>query len=121
MAIKDILETFSGEVSDFASTGIVLRDEGTSIARFDRGEVDAAAGDAYLAELLKQHLRALEGLELESETEDLVLETSHGLLLARPLDETDYLWTVITGPGANVALTRALMRKFEERVIAEVP
>jgi len=121
MAIKDVLETFSKEVSDFASSGIVLRGEGTSIARFDHGEVDAAAGDAYLAEMLKQHFRALDGLGIETETEDVVLETTHGTLLARPLDQTDYVWTVITGPGANVALTRALMRKFVDEVLAEVP
>lgn len=124
MALTDVLESFREQVTGLASAGVVHRSEGTAIASI-QGEpaspLDAAAGDAYLAELLKLHERAQRSLGLDASTEDIVLQTSAGTLLARPLGDSDYLWTVVTSPAANVALTRALMRRYHDEVLAGLP
>lgn len=122
--LEDALEAFRQDVSAFLSTGIVHRSEGTAIASVitdDLGGADPQLGEAYLAELFKLHQRAQTLLKREGETEDLVISTSGGLLLARSLPESEYLWAVVVGSGANIALTRALMRRHHDKITAALP
>lgn len=127
--IKPILERFAAEVSDFIGAGIVDQTEGTTIATFSKpasstpttSPADPQLADAYLAQLLILHQRAQKGLGRTGTTEDIAITTSGGLLLARPLPGTPYLWTLLTGPDANLPLTRALMRRFLPEVQAALP
>lgn len=126
MSLKDTLQSLSTEVTDFLSASVVHRTEGIAIESVSsseggNGSLDVAAGDAYLAEMLRQHLSAQENLGRASTTEDLLIRTQSGILLARPLPDSDFVWTVITGPSANTTLTRALMRKFHVKIAEALP
>lgn len=123
MSLDEILNAFAADVTGFGSASVVHRDEGTAIASvsLDDGGVDGAVADAYLAEMLKHHRRAQTELGDDSGTEDLVVETAQGILVARPLSETDYIWTVAAASPANASLTRALMRKYHDRVLEALP
>ena len=121
MALDDILKAFSEELTAFAATGVVHHVEGTSIASRSEAGVDADTGNAYLAEMLKQYRITQAGLGFDDEALSLVLESSAGTALASPLGDSEYLWTVLVGPAANVALTQAVMRKYYDRVLEALP
>lgn len=123
MSLSKVLERLRDQVTDFRGAAVVHRMEGTPIATVgeDATSGDPELGHAYLAELVKLHERAQESLGRTSVTEDMVVQTSLGLLLARPFDGHDYLWTLLVGPGANVTLTRAVMRSFHVDVAEALP
>jgi len=123
MSLSKVLERLRDQVTDFRGAAVVHRLEGTTIATLapDASSGDAELGHAYLAELVKLHERAQDALGRAGITEDLVVQTSLGLLLARPFDGHDYLWTVLVGPGANPTLTRALMRSLHVELAEALP
>lgn len=121
MALQDVLESFRDEVTAFAATGVVHRDEGTTIASVADEGFDAAAGNAYLAEILKLHNAAQAELDLSGDTEDVVVQTPQGTLYARPVPDTEWVWTVMAGSEANVPLTRAVMRRYHDKIVTELP
>lgn len=130
-AVSAVLARFSSEVTDFLGSGVVDQQEGTTVASHPAPAPSSAASpsaapdpqlaDAYLAQVLRLHLRAQAALSRDGDPEDLAISTSGGLLLARPLPNTPYLWTLLTGPSANLSLTRALMRRFLPQLLDALP
>lgn len=125
MSLKDTLQELSGEVTDFVAATLVHRPDGIAVDTFRPDDADAsvdvAASDAYLAEMLSQHFDAEENLGRSHVTEDISVQTAGGLLIARPFPDSDFFWTLVAGPGANITLTRAIMRNYHEPVAELVP
>jgi hypothetical protein len=124
-AVSPVLARFAAEVTDFLGAGLVDQQEGTTVASHPAASpadgADPQLADAYLAQVLLLHQRAQAALHRTGDPEDVAISTSGGLLLARPLPSSPYIWTLLTGPGANLALTRALMRRFLPQIIDALP
>ncbi len=119
----DILKEFAAEVPGFMSTSVVNRADGTNIgSAAEREGFDPEATDAYFTEMLEKHDRAMKALGLESDTEDVLTTTQDALFLARPLGETDYFWILTTARhGGSMGFSRAVMRKYHDRIAESLP
>lgn len=122
MNLIDVLETFAQEVPALIACSVVSIADGTSIGAVgDVQTFDAAAIDAYFAEVVKKNQAALNALGIESVTEDVLVTSPSTLILARALPQTSYFWNVITSSRGSLGLTRALMRKYEADVLHALP
>jgi len=122
MNLIDILETFAQEVPSLIACSVVSIADGTSIGAVgDTQTFDAAAIDAYFAEVVKKNQTALSTLGIDSATEDILVTSSSTLFLVRSLPQTSYFWNVIISSRGSLGLTRALMRKYEADVLHALP
>ncbi|MBH24779.1 MAG: hypothetical protein CMH57_10070 [Myxococcales bacterium] len=122
MNILEVLEAFAQEVPGFLTCSVVSLLDGTNIGSVGVVEnFDPAAADAYFSEVLKKNTAALDSLGLQADTEDVLLTTRSAFFLARALPETPYFWNVITTRRGSLGFTRALMRKYEARIVQTLP
>jgi predicted regulator of Ras-like GTPase activity (Roadblock/LC7/MglB family) len=119
--LQTVLERFREEVPEFVSTDIVNVDSGLSIGG---GSVDpdfeASIAAASYAEVVKSNRRALELLGIEGgSTEDILISTGRVYLLIRPMGE-EYYHLLAVGRRGNLGLARAIMKKYEPKILAAI-
>ena len=118
----DVLYEFADQVPGFLSCSVADRSDGTPVGSIASSEVvDIEAVDAYFTEMLDKNEVALRALGLADRTEDILTTTETALFVSRVLSGTQYFWTVATNRQGALGLSRAIMRKFEARVVEALP
>jgi predicted regulator of Ras-like GTPase activity (Roadblock/LC7/MglB family) len=119
--LQKVLESFRGEVPEFVSTDIVNVDSGLSIGGGSIDpDFDASIAAASYAEVVKANRRALELLgQGMTSTEDILITTEKVYILIRPMGN-DYYHVLAVGRRGNLGLARAIMKKYEPKLLAAV-
>jgi predicted regulator of Ras-like GTPase activity (Roadblock/LC7/MglB family) len=119
--LQEALDQFRQEVPEFVSTDIVSVDSGLSIGGATNDpEFDASVAAASYSEVVKSNQRALDLLGLGGEsTEDILITTVKNYILIRILGGEYYHLVAIARRG-NLGLARAIMKKYEPRLLQAV-
>ena len=119
--LQEALDQFRQEVPEFVSTDIVSVDSGLSIGGATNDpEFDASVAAASYSEVVKSNQRALDLLGLGGEsTEDILITTHQNYILIRILGGEYYHLVAIARRG-NLGLARAIMKKYEPRLLQAV-
>lgn len=120
-SLHKVLETFRQEVPEFVSTDIVNIESGLSIGGGSTDpDFDASVAAASYAEVVKANSRALELLGLGGNTtEDILISTERVYILIRPMG-ADYYQVLAVGRRGNLGLARAIMKKYEPKLLAAI-
>lgn len=120
-SLHKLLESFRQEVPEFISTDIVNIESGLSIGGGSTDpDFDASVAAASYAEVVKANSRALELLGLGgSTTEDILISTERVYILIRPMG-VDYYQVLAVGRRGNLGLARAIMKKYEPKLLAAI-
>ena len=119
--LQEALDQFRQEVPEFVSTDIVSVDSGLSIGgATNDADFDASVAAASYSEVVKSNQRALDLLGLGGEsTEDILITTHQNYILIRILGGEYYHLVAIARRG-NLGLARAIMKKYEPRLLQAV-
>lgn len=119
--LHKVLETFREEVPEFVSTDIVNIESGLSIGGGSiNPDFDASVASASYAEVVKSNHRALDLIGLGGDsTEDILVTTDQIYVLLRMLG-SEYYHVLAVGRKGNLGLARAIMKKYEARLLSAV-
>lgn len=112
------LSDFRAEMEHFIATDIVNITSGMSIggSAVDPN-FDASLASAAYSEVIKANRRALDLLELGADScEDILITTTNAFMLIRLLGRDHYHGLAI-GRKATLGLARAIMKKYEKRLL----
>src|SRR6056297_1414419 len=108
----DMLQDFSGKVPGCLHTSVVEQETGLALASISESDpLDAAGADAYHSDLYRLTGLALEGTPLSQNVEGIVLSSEDATFVSVPVEDTGYLWLVVTRRETTVGFTQAIMRK----------
>lgn len=113
----DIIQEVTAQVPGCLHTSVVDGATGLSLASVSDGDpLDAAGADAYHNDLYRLTELALEGLPLSGTAKGIVLTSRESTFISAPVEQTGYLWLVVTKRATAVGFTQAIMRKYVGRI-----
>lgn len=119
--LGDTLEQLRAQLDHFIACDVINISTGMTLAGVAADpNFDASLASAVYAEVAKANRRALDLLGLGADScEDILITTDNVLLLMRMLGDDHYLGIAI-GKQATLGLARAIMRRFEGILLAQV-
>lgn len=117
VSLHNLLDELAGELPGCLHTSVIDARTGLSLAASSETDpMNAAGADAFHTDLYRLGSQAASTLSGAEEVEEMVLTSEQGIYLSTPVEETGYLWLVVTEPDATVGFTQAMMRKYLEKV-----
>ena len=112
---KQIQETFDRVAQDipgFIAASLVDLDSGMTLgARSLRPDFDLTAASAYNSEMVKQKLKIMKALKLETNLEDMLLTLGDQIHVIRIVSPTSFIDLAADRAQANLAIVRNAMLK----------
>ena len=106
------LEALQNELNGFIAASVADIESGmTLVIRSDRPDFDLAAASAFNSEMVKQKLKTIEALGLNSRLEDMLLTLSDQIHLIKILDSDTFLYLAVDGASSNLALVRRAVQR----------
>lgn len=119
-SLFDLLQRFSEQLPGCVHTSIVDRESGMAIAAVSEGDpLDSAGADAFHSDLYRLSQEALSGTVPNAPT-GIVLTSKEVTFVSRPLDDSRFIWLVVTRRSTTVGFTQAIMRKKIDEVQAAI-
>lgn len=108
----EMLQELSEKLPGCLHTSVVDQETGLALASVSESDpIDAAGADAYHSDLYRLTSLALEGMPMSQDVEGIVLSSEVGTFVSVPVEDTGYLWLVVTRRDTTVGFTQAIMRK----------
>jgi hypothetical protein len=118
---KQILETFeriSSEIPGFIAASLVDLDSGMTLgARSVRGEFDLTAASAYNSEMVKQKLKIMRALNLNTTLEDMLLTLGDQIHLIKLVTPTTFIYLAADRASSNLAIVRNAVNKHAAALV----
>ena len=112
---KEALQAFeqiSAEVGGFIAASLVDLDSGMTLAvKSARPDFDLAAASAYNSEVVKQKLKTITALGLNSTLEDILLTLSDQLHIIKMVGQTSFIYLAADKATCNLAIMRNALAK----------
>ena len=112
---KQIQETFDRVAQDipgFIAASLVDLDSGMTLgARSLRPDFDLTAASAYNSEMVKQKLKIMKALKLETNLEDMLLTLGDQIHVIKIVSPTSFIYLAADRAQANLAIVRNAMLK----------
>lgn len=112
---KDAVEAFEkirDEVTGFIAASLVDLDTGMTLAvTSSRPDFDLAAASAFNSEVVKQKLKTIKALELNSNLEDILLTLSDQLHIIKMVGETSFIYLAADRATSNLAIIRSAVAR----------
>ncbi|MDF3069551.1 MAG: hypothetical protein K0R38_5152 [Polyangiaceae bacterium] len=112
---KQIQETFDRVAQDipgFIAASLVDLESGMTLgARSLRAEFDLTAASAYNSEMVKQKLKIMKALKLETTLEDMLLTLGDQIHLIRLVSPTTFIYLAADRAQSNLAIVRNAVNK----------
>lgn len=106
------LEALQTDLNGFIAASVADIDSGmTLVIRSDRPDFDLAAASAFNSEMVKQKLKTIEALGLNSKLEDMLLTLSDQIHLIKLLDGETFLYLAVEASQSNLALVRRAVQR----------
>ena len=112
---KQIQETFDRVAQDipgFIAASLVDLESGMTLgARSMRSEFDLTAASAYNSEMVKQKLKIMKALKLETTLEDMLLTLGDQIHLIKIITPSTFVYLAADRSQANLAIVRNAVAK----------
>ncbi len=117
LPLHKLLEELAGELPGCFHTSVIDARTGLSLASNSQGDpINAAGTDAFHTDLYRLGREAAGQLSKAKDVQEMVLTSREAVYLSTPVEETGFLWLVVTEPDSTVGFTQAMMRKHLGRV-----
>jgi hypothetical protein len=112
---KQIQETFdrvAADIPGFVAASLVDLESGMTLgARSLRPDFDLTAASAYNSEMVKQKLKIMKALKLNTTLEDMLLTLGDQIHLIKMVSPTTFVYLAADRTQANLAIVRNAMTK----------
>ncbi len=112
---KQIQETFdrvAHDIPGFIAASLVDLESGMTLgARSTRTEFDLTAASAYNSEMVKQKLKIMKALNLNTTLEDMLLTLGDQIHLIKIISPTSFVYLAADRSQANLAIVRNAVAK----------
>ena len=112
---KQIQESFdrvAQDVPGFIAASLVDLESGMTLgARSQRSDFDLTAASAYNSEMVKQKLKIMKALKLDTTLEDMVLTLGDQIHLIKLVSPTSFIYLAADRAHANIAIVRNAVAK----------
>src|SRR5262245_65961688 len=112
---KQIQETFDKVAQDipgFIAASLVDLESGMTLgARSTRTEFDLTAASAYNSEMVKQKLKIMKALHLNTTLEDMLLTLGDQIHVIRLFGSTTFIYLAVDRAQSNLAIVRNVLAK----------
>jgi predicted regulator of Ras-like GTPase activity (Roadblock/LC7/MglB family) len=110
--LGEVLEKIQGDANGFIAASLVDLDSGMTLAvRSVRSDFDLTAASAYNSELVKQKLRIMKTLNLNSTIEDMLISLSDQIHLIKLVGPNTFLYLAVDKKQSNLAIVRSAVAK----------
>jgi hypothetical protein len=112
---KQIQETFDRVAQDipgFIAASLVDLESGMTLgARSLRADFDLTAASAYNSEMVKQKLKIMKALKLDTTLEDMLLTLGDQIHVIRLVSPTSFIYLAADRAQSNIAIVRNAVNK----------
>jgi hypothetical protein len=110
--IQDTFDRVAQDVPGFIAASLVDLDSGMTLgARSLRPDFDLTAASAYNSEMVKQKLKIMKALKLETVLEDMILTLGDQIHLIKLVSPTTFIYLAADRAHANLAIVRNAVAK----------
>lgn len=105
--IQDTFEKIANDVPGFIAASLVDLDSGMTLgARSTRSEFDLTAASAYNSEMVKQKLKIMKALNLNTTLEDMLLTLGDQIHLIKMVGQGTFVYLAADRASSNLAIVR---------------
>lgn len=112
---KQIQETFdriAADIPGFIAASLVDLDSGMTLgARSVRGDFDLTAASAYNSEMVKQKLKIMKALSLNTNLEDMLITLGDQIHLIKVVTPGSFVYLAADRASSNLAIVRNAVNK----------
>ena len=113
--IQDTFDRVAQDVPGFVAASLVDLESGMTLgARSVRPDFDLTAASAYNSEMVKQKLKIMKALKLETTLEDMLLTLGDQIHLIKLVSPTSFVYLVADRAQANIAIVRNGVNKHTQ-------
>jgi len=113
--IQDTFDRVAQDVPGFVAASLVDLESGMTLgARSMRPDFDLTAASAYNSEMVKQKLKIMKALKLETTLEDMLLTLGDQIHLIKLVSPTSFVYLVADRSQANLAIVRNGVNKHAQ-------
>ena len=113
--IQDTFDRVAQDVPGFVAASLVDLESGMTLgARSLRPDFDLTAASAYNSEMVKQKLKIMKALKLETTLEDMLLTLGDQIHLIKLVSPTSFVYLVADRAQANLAIVRNGVNKHSQ-------
>jgi hypothetical protein len=110
--IQDTFDRVAQDVPGFIAASLVDLESGMTLgARSLRADFDLTAASAYNSEMVKQKLKIMKALKLETSLEDMILTLGDQIHLIKLVSPTTFVYLAADRAHANLAIVRNAVGK----------
>lgn len=116
-SLQDTLKKLAGQLPGCLHTSVIDGTTGLALAASSEVDaLDAAGADAFHSDLYRLGRQAAHALPGADAIEEIVITSGEATCVSIPVEETGYLWLVVTKRDSTVGFIQALMRKYVFRI-----
>jgi predicted regulator of Ras-like GTPase activity (Roadblock/LC7/MglB family) len=110
--LNEVLERIQRDASGFIAASLVDLESGMTLAsKTTRPDFDLTAASAYNSELVKQKLKIMATLGLNSTMDDMLITLSDQIHLIKLVNRTSFLYLAVDRSQSNLAIVRSAVSK----------
>jgi hypothetical protein len=110
--IQDTFDRVAQDIPGFIAASLVDLESGMTLgARSLRSEFDLTAASAYNSEMVKQKLKIMKALKLQTTLEDMLLTLGDQIHLIKMISPTSFVYLAADRSQANLAIVRNAVNK----------
>jgi len=110
--IQDTFDKVAQDIPGFIAASLVDLESGMTLgARSLRSEFDLTAASAYNSEMVKQKLKIMKALKLQTTLEDMLLTLGDQIHLIKLVSPTSFVYLAADRSQANIAIVRNAVNK----------
>lgn len=110
--IQDTFDRVAQDIPGFIAASLVDLESGMTLgARSLRSDFDLTAASAYNSEMVKQKLKIMKALKLDTTLEDMILTLGDQIHLIKLVSPTSFIYLAADRTQANLAIVRNAVTK----------
>ncbi len=114
---NETFDHFVNEIPGFIAASLVDLDSGMTLAvRSTRADFDLAVASAYNSELVKQKIKIMKSLNLNTTLEDMILTLGDQIHFIKVLSPTLFIYLAADRAMANIAIVRNSVNRHSQKV-----
>jgi hypothetical protein len=115
--VNETFDHFVNEIPGFIAASLVDLDSGMTLAvRSTRNDFDLAVASAYNSELVKQKLKIMKALHLNTTLEDMILTLGDQIHFIKVLSPSLFVYLAADRAMANIAMVRNSVNRHSQKV-----
>ena len=110
--LMDAIHKIEADISSFIAASFVDLESGMTLAaKSNRAEFDLSVASAYNSEMVKQKLKIMKALKLDTTLEDMLLTLGDQIHVIRLVSPTTFIYLAADRAQSNIAIVRNAVNK----------